>query len=134
MHTQNKGRRRMPRRATRTGSARFAGALRICRILSCVGIGTLTATPSFADSKKISYGKHLASECTSCHRIDGVDNGIPSITGWDVADFAQTMAWYKDGARDNQAMRSVAQSLDVEQIEALASFFQTIPKPAKRKK
>jgi cytochrome c len=90
-------------------------------------------TTSLADPQKIGYGKHLARECTSCHRIDGVDNGIPSITGWDLGEFVQTMTWYKDGARDNQAMRSVAQSLDDDQIEALATYFQTIPKPPKKK-
>lgn len=86
-----------------------------------------------ADPKQLAYGKHLSGECTSCHRIDGIDNGIPSITGWDLGEFVQTMTWYKDGARDNQAMRSVAQSLDDDQIEALATYFQTIPKPPKKK-
>ena len=28
------------------------------------------------------YGAYLAGECTTCHRIDGADEGIPSITGW----------------------------------------------------
>ena len=37
--------------------------------------------------KSIGYGRHLSAECTSCHRIDGVDNCIPSITGWDYQQF-----------------------------------------------
>jgi cytochrome c553 len=100
-----------------------------------IGLACLaTATVGLADPKKIGYGRHLSSECTSCHRIDGVDNGIPSITGWELSEFIQTMAWYKDGTRDNQAMKSVAQSLEDDQIEALATYFQTIPKPPKKKK
>ena len=43
----------------------------------------ICASPARADDAKLlSYGRHLASECSGCHRIDGVDNGIPSITGW----------------------------------------------------
>jgi cytochrome c553 len=91
------------------------------------------ATAHASDPKKISYGRHLAAECTSCHRIDGTDNGIPSIIGWDVAEFVQTMAWYKDGARPNPAMRSVAESLDDQQTEALALYFASLPKPAAKK-
>ena len=37
----------------------------------------------------MSYGRHLAQECTSCHRLDGIDNGIPSIAGWHVDIFLQ---------------------------------------------
>lgn len=85
------------------------------------------------DAKAVAYGKHLASECTSCHRLDGVDNGIPSITGWDHEEFVQTMFWYKQGMRDNLAMRSVADSLEDDQIQALASYFGTLPKPPKKK-
>jgi cytochrome c553 len=101
--------------------------------LSALALVLATTNPGAADQKKIGYGKHLSNECTSCHRIDGVDNGIPSITGWEVGEFVQTMNWYKDGARDNQAMKSVAQSLEDDQIEALAAYFQTIPKPPKKK-
>jgi cytochrome c553 len=86
-----------------------------------------------ANDPKISYGRHLAAECTSCHRIDGTDNGIPSIIGWDVAEFVQTMAWYRDGARPNPAMRSVAGSLDEQQTEALAVYFASLPKSAAKK-
>ncbi len=86
-----------------------------------------------AQDKKIGYGRHLASECTSCHRIDGIDNGIPSITGWDVGEFVTTMGFYREGSRENAAMRSVAQSLDETQVDALAVYFNTLPKPAKKK-
>jgi cytochrome c553 len=43
------------------------------------------------------------------------------------------MAWYKDGARPNPAMRSVAGSLDDQQTEALALYFASLPKPATKK-
>ncbi|MFM2422879.1 MAG: hypothetical protein RL291_1409, partial [Pseudomonadota bacterium] len=74
-----------------------------------------TAAPA-ADPKLIAYGKHLARECTACHRIDGTDNGIPSIVGGDREEFETNMGFYKNGERNNPAMVSVAQSLDTEQI------------------
>lgn len=86
--------------------------------------------PSHGDSAaQIAYGKHLARECTSCHRLDGVDNGIPAIIGWDADTFRSTMQFYKEGLRKNQAMESVANSLEGEQIEALAAYFAAVPKP-----
>lgn len=84
-----------------------------------------------SDPRKISYGRHLAQECTACHRIDGTDNGIPSIVGQDPADFAETIGFYKTGARTNQVMVSVAQSLDDEQVAALAAYYASLPKAKK---
>ena len=84
------------------------------------------------DARTLAYGRHLANECSSCHRIDGIDNGIPSITGWPAAHFIETMGYYKSGARPNQAMVSVAQSLDEEQVKALAAFYGSLPKPARK--
>ena len=84
------------------------------------------------DAKQIAYGRHLASECATCHRIDGVDNGIPSITGWRPADFVTTMDFYRTGARPNPVMVSVVQSLDEAQIKALAAYYGSLPKPARK--
>lgn len=92
------------------------------------------ASPALADETKLlAYGRHLASECSSCHRIDGVDNGIPSITGWATPHFIETMGYYRSGARTNKVMISVAQSLDAEQVEALAAYYGALPKPARTK-
>jgi cytochrome c553 len=85
------------------------------------------------DAKLRNYGRHLAQECTGCHRIDGIDNGIPSIIGWDPQMFAKTLDFYRTGARTNPVMVSVAQSLDADQIRALASYYASVPKPAPKR-
>ena len=91
----------------------------------------LAGTPVLADDAKLfAYGRHLARECTACHRLDGVDNGIASILGMDRAAFAATLGFYRSGARSNAAMVSVAQSLDDAQVEALAVYYASLPKPA----
>jgi cytochrome c len=84
------------------------------------------------DPKSVAYGRHLARECTSCHRLDGVNNGIPSIIGWQTDTFVTTLKFYRDGARSNPVMISVASSLSDEQMQALAVFFASVPKPAKK--
>jgi cytochrome c len=95
-------------------------------VLSC-------SAPAFADvAKQRAYGQHLGRECVGCHRIDGVDNGIPGIVGWPAADFVVTMGYYKGGQRPNAAMASVAQSLDDDQIAALAAYFASVPVALKK--
>jgi cytochrome c553 len=107
---------------------RLAGA-GIVVVLASAMLGLQPGGAATDDAKLKAYGQHLAQECTSCHRIDGVDNGIPSIVGWPAATFAATIKFYRDGARTNPVMVSVAGSLDNAQVEALAAFFSTLPKP-----
>lgn len=82
------------------------------------------------DARLKAYGRHLSQECTSCHRVDGIDNGIPSIVGWSADTFIATIKFYRDGDRTNPVMVSVAGSLNDQQVQALATFFASLPKPA----
>ena len=69
------------------------------------------------------YGAYLASECTTCHRPDGADEGIPSIVGWPVEDFVITLQAYKRGKRRHQAMQTIAKRLSDQEIASLAVYF-----------
>jgi cytochrome c553 len=98
-----------------------------------VGALLLPASPARCDDTKAkAYGRHLSAECSACHRIDGVDNGIPSITGWPVQEFMATLRFYKEGSRQNAAMMSVAHSLDDTQIEALAAYYGSLPQAPRK--
>jgi cytochrome c553 len=103
------------------------------RAFTCLALGTCLGASGLAaatdDAKLRSYGRHLAQECSGCHRIDGIDNGIPSIVGWDSERFTATLKFYKTGARTNPVMVSVAGSLDDEQVAALAAYYRSLPKP-----
>jgi cytochrome c553 len=90
--------------------------------------------PAGADENLKALGRHLAQECTPCHRLDGVDAGIPAIVGLDPSYFIEIMSTYKNGQRDNPAMVSVAQSLDDQQIKALALYLGALPTGKKIKK
>ena len=94
-----------------------------------LGLAGLSLAATADDAKLKSYGRHLAQECTGCHRIDGVDNGIPSILGWDAERFVTTLKFYQTRERPNPVMVSVAKSLDDEQLAALAAYYGSLPKP-----
>lgn len=81
------------------------------------------------EARRKAYGQHLAQECTACHRLDGVDNGIPAIIGWNAEAFVTTLKFYQTGERTNPVMVSVSQSLNEEQLRALAAYFGSLPKP-----
>lgn len=86
--------------------------------------------PPDEGARTLAYGRHLALECSGCHRPDGIDNGIPSIVGWPQDRFVAALSAYKSGGRSNAVMVSVARSLDDAQIEALSRYYGTLPKPA----
>lgn len=100
-----------------------AGAVAL-GIVAAAGAGQAKSTDYL-----MRLGQHLSQECTSCHRIDGTDNGIPSIVGLEPDYFATTLGFYRNGERNNPAMVSVAQSLDDEQIKALSLYFGSLAKP-----
>ncbi len=99
-----------------------------------LGLGVLSLAATADDTRLRSYGRHLAQECTGCHRIDGVDNGIPSILGWDAERFVTTLKFYQTGERPNPVMVSVAKSLDDEQLAALAAYYGSLQKPPPKAK
>lgn len=72
------------------------------------------------------YGEYLASECTTCHQVDGSDQGIPSITFWPQEDFVIAMHAYKRKIRPHPVMQMMAGRLSDEEIAALAAYFENL--------
>jgi cytochrome c553 len=98
-------------------------------LAATLGLGAVIAAAAGDEGRILRYGQHLARECSGCHRLDGIDNGIPSITGWDADRFMTTLRFYRTGERSNPVMVSVARSLDEEQTKALAAYYASLPKP-----
>lgn len=71
----------------------------------------------------VDYGEYLSSECTTCHKADGSDEGIPSITLWPDEDFVVAMHAYKRKVRPHPVMQMMAGRLSDEEIAALAAYF-----------
>lgn len=76
----------------------------------------------------VEYGEYLASACTTCHQLDGSDQGLPSIIGWPTSIFATAMHAYKNKDRENPVMQQQAGALDNDEIAALAAFFSGVTK------
>src|ERR1700752_2782949 len=102
-----------PQERSDVGGASMVGGksalLRLCRSTAAAAVAAVTSQAMLgtaaADEVKLkTYGQHLAHECTSCHRIDGIDNGIPSIVGWPAETFISTIKFYRDGSRTNPVM------------------------------
>ena len=74
----------------------------------------------------IDYGEYLSSECTTCHHAQGLDEGIPSITGLPLESFVWALHSYKSGARKHPIMEMITQRLSNEEIASLAIFFESI--------
>lgn len=69
------------------------------------------------------WGEYLSSECTTCHQVDGSDEGIPSIRYWPDEDFVLAMHAYKQKIRPHPVMQMMAGRLSDEEIAALAAYF-----------
>jgi cytochrome c553 len=98
----------------------------------CLAMATSALTMAIAamggDLEELkAYGRHLAGECTSCHRPDGAPSAIPSVLGKTQDEFIALLTAYRDGRKTNQVMISVAKSLDDEQMAALAAYFGSLP-------
>lgn len=72
------------------------------------------------------YGAYLASECLTCHKRDGSDEGIPSIVAWHTEDFVVAMHAYKQKLRPHPVMQMMAGRLSDEEIAALAAYFEDL--------
>lgn len=74
----------------------------------------------------VEYGEYLASECTTCHQSSGSNDGIPSIVGWETADFVTAMHAYREKHRENSVMQMITGRLADDEIAALAAYFKTV--------
>jgi cytochrome c len=74
----------------------------------------------------MALGRHLASECVTCHPRDNRNVGIPAIIGWPADQFIAVLRSFKAKERSNPVMQSVAGSLNDEEMAALAAYFATL--------
>jgi cytochrome c len=85
-----------------------------------------TAASPPARASDLALGRHLAGECVTCHPRDNRNVGIPVIIGWPTEQFVAVLRSYKAKERTNPVMRSVAASLNDEEMAALAAYFATL--------
>ncbi len=100
----------------------------------CLFVCATAATKAGAcEDADLALGEYLAAECTGCHQIKGQAQGMPRITGWPAIAMVGALRQYKSGFRDNRAMRSVAQSLNEEEMCAVAKYFEQVAKRGEKR-
>ena len=89
----------------------------------------MATSPSFvvhqSAAAENNQGAQLAAMCAACHRLDGRDQGIPSIIGLNPKKLSEAMEAFRSGKRSSQIMNVVARSLSTEEIAALAEYLAT---------
>ncbi len=94
------------------------------RLLAGFACAALLAVPQVAlGDELLEYGEYLSSQCSTCHRLDAFEGGIPPLGHLPKDYFIIAMREYKSGRRDNPAMVSVANALTDEEITALATYY-----------
>jgi cytochrome c553 len=74
----------------------------------------------------------LAAICASCHRLDGRDVSIPSITGLSEEKLRGVMQAFKSGERPGQIMHAIALSLSDEEMAIIAQYLAVQRKETER--
>ena len=97
-----------------------------------LAIGPIALIIFSSPAAENNQGAQLAAMCAACHRLDGLDKGIPSIIGLDQAKLAGMMAEFKSDKRKSQIMGVVARSLSDEEVAAVAQYLATQQKGAQQ--
>jgi cytochrome c553 len=107
-------------------SADFWAALPAIRLFASVGL--LMASASVCNAGDVKAGRAKALMCQACHGMDGLSKvpDAPNIAAQIEPYIVAQLQAYKSGARKNDAMSVVAQSLSDTDIEDLAAYFSAI--------
>lgn len=75
-----------------------------------------------------SAGKHKASQCMTCHGVNGISTTplVPNLAGQKEAYIVKALKDFRDGKRDNSIMQSMASNLSDDDIADLAAFFSSL--------
>jgi|ERR1051326_3189110 len=102
-----------------------------CRALAIAAAATAVEASAevSAAAADIQLGRHLASECMTCHRAGTSTSTIPNIFGIAEANLVEVLTAYRDKRLANPVMQNIASRLTDEEIAALALYFATTMKP-----
>jgi cytochrome c553 len=89
----------------------------------------VASTPTGAAD--LAAGKALAESCTGCHGDEGISETprTPTLAG-QPDEFTQwQLIYFRSGARKDQAMQPIAESLEANDIRNLGAYFASLPPP-----
>lgn len=97
--------------------------------LGC-GFGLALALGS-ASAGDAAAGKEKYGTCSGCHGPEGKSLAptYPSLAGKDADTIKAALTAYKTGAKDNATMKAMASGLSDADIDNLAAYIASFPKP-----
>lgn len=101
-------------------------AVRVMPTLLLVCAFCFTAAPVVAGN--VNVGKIKSSGCKRCHGEDGISEKpkIPNLAGQQEQYLIKAMKDYKNGTRDDTAMRSIVLGLSDSSIKDIAAYYSSI--------
>ncbi|WP_052452579.1 c-type cytochrome [Noviherbaspirillum autotrophicum] len=113
-------------------------------VISAIALlsGALLSATGLAQDARGNAGMQIANSgapqngvpaCASCHGAKGEGNaasGFPRIAGQPKTYLAHQLAAYAGGSRNNAVMAPVAKALTQQQIDAVATYYATLPPAA----
>ena len=96
-------------------------------MVAALAAGPLVLVAHHGAAVEAVRGAQVAAMCAACHRLDGRDQGIPSIVGLEPEVLIDTMAAFRTGGRrPGYIMHAVAISLSDEEVAAVAEYLATL--------
>jgi cytochrome c553 len=93
------------------------------------GFVTIMSGVSAGYGADAELGRHLSSECMTCHGTAKPGSTIPNIFGLGESHFVAVIKAYRDKALPNPVMQNIASLLSDDDIAALALYFESAKKP-----
>jgi cytochrome c553 len=86
------------------------------------------ATPAPADAADAAAGRRKATQCQTCHGLDGLSKlpEAPHLAGQPERYLVKSLDEYRSGARTNEMMSIVAKMLSDQDIADLAAYYAAI--------
>jgi len=101
---------------------------RISKLAATTLLVTATLSPAYA-AGDVKAGRQKALACQTCHGMDGAAKipEAPNLAGQSEIYLVRSLQDYRSGARKNDMMSIVVQTLKDEDIADLAAYFAAIP-------
>ncbi|NFV81007.1 c-type cytochrome [Magnetospirillum aberrantis] len=100
-------------------------------ILSLSTLAILAQTTfAIAAGDSIQEAQQLVNDlCATCHSVDGVsaDDAFPNLAGQKHGYLVKQLTDFRSKARDNETMGPIAETLDDRMIDALATYYSSLP-------
>ncbi len=105
-----------------------------------VGLALLVPLAVAAADADLAGGKSVAERtCAACHGLNGISNAtsnpspliVPNLAGQKEAYLVAQLHAFKDGARPNPVMSSMANTLSDEDIQNVAAYYSSLKNDGK---